>query len=284
MAQLHSHREESVNTALAMLLTRHGVIAQAESIHQSGKQRPDVMFTMGGVRVIIEGKYETVASAETVVLGDAQRRVASGICHIAVALVYADTLRITPTGDLEKVLTACPLRFVVISEAGQTEWTQATPAGLLASLRRVHQSLLDDDLVARAAQGFDVLQIGVVGKHTLDQRAQKSLLQIRLASGLFQRQGGDEVARAHVFAVRSGTRISEGFAITGIAYRHLSTGQGGITIVRFGRTERNSTLANAQGVVVRGEGNGVVTRLATTAQSDVVAANVVAHLSRQGAS
>ena len=154
MAQLHSHREESVNTALAMLLTRHGVIAQAESIHQSGKQRPDVMFTMGGVRVIIEGKYETVASAETVVLGDAQRRVASGICHIAVALVYADTLRITPTGDLEKVLTACPLRFVVISEAGQTEWTQATPAGLLASLRRVHQSLLDDDLVARAAQGL----------------------------------------------------------------------------------------------------------------------------------
>ncbi|NJL59514.1 MAG: hypothetical protein HC887_07600 [Desulfobacteraceae bacterium] len=55
--QTHRHREESVNTQLAILLTRHGVIAESETIHQSGSQRPDVMFVLGGLRVIIEGNF-----------------------------------------------------------------------------------------------------------------------------------------------------------------------------------------------------------------------------------
>lgn len=150
----YAHREESVNTALAMLLTEHGVDAQAESIHQSGKQRPDVMMTMSGVRIIIEGKYETVPNAQVVVLADANGRVNSGICQIAVALVYPDAIRTTSTGELQKVLSETSLNFAVISDVGQTEWAQATPTGLLDSLRRVHQSLLQDDLVDRAAQGL----------------------------------------------------------------------------------------------------------------------------------
>ena len=89
----HRHREEVINTYLAILLTRHGVNAEAETIHHSGEARPDVMFTMGGLRVTVEGKFGDVPDAETVVLGDANQRIATGICHIAVALVYPKTLR-----------------------------------------------------------------------------------------------------------------------------------------------------------------------------------------------
>ena len=148
----HNQREEAVNTALALLLIHHGVDALAENIHQSGKHRPDVMIAMGGLRIVIEGKYETVSNAKAVVLADANKRVNASIGNIAVALVYPDAIRTTPTGDLQKVLAETPMSFAVVSELGQTDWTRATPAGLLDSLRRVHQSLLKDDLVARLAK------------------------------------------------------------------------------------------------------------------------------------
>jgi hypothetical protein len=44
------HREEVINTHLAILLARHGVDADAETIHHAGKEKPDVMFSMSGMR------------------------------------------------------------------------------------------------------------------------------------------------------------------------------------------------------------------------------------------
>ena len=92
MTKAYRHREESINTHLALLLAKHGVDAESETIQRSGQQRPDVMFNLGGLRVIIEGKYADTPDAETVVLDDASKRVQSGICHIAVALVYPSAL------------------------------------------------------------------------------------------------------------------------------------------------------------------------------------------------
>lgn len=152
MVQSFRHREESVNTTLAILLTRHGVTAESETIHRSGQQRPDVMFVLGGLRVIIEGKFSDTPDAENVVLSDALKRVQSGICHIAVALVYPKSLRTEPTGKLEKTLSTSRLRILIISETGQTEWTEATPSEILASLRRIHSSLTKDDIVAESAK------------------------------------------------------------------------------------------------------------------------------------
>jgi hypothetical protein len=151
MTQTYRHREESVNTQIALLLTRHGVIAESETIQQSGQQRPDVMFILGGLRVIIEGKFSDTPNADNIVLSDALKRVQSGICHIAVALVYPEDIRTTSTPQLEKILSASGLRFLIISETGQTEWAEATPAEILASLRRVHESLIRDDIVAKSA-------------------------------------------------------------------------------------------------------------------------------------
>lgn len=147
----HRHREESVNTQLAQLLARYGVAAESETIQASGKQRPDVLFALGGLRVILEGKFGDVPDAEAVVQRDAQRRLDSGICHLAVAIVYPAALRTTSTTHLLTALEIAPLQVRVLSETGATEWTQATPADLLAILRRVQEQLSDDDIVAQAA-------------------------------------------------------------------------------------------------------------------------------------
>ena len=147
----HRHREEVVNTHLAILLTRHGVSAEAETILSSGKVRPDVMFTMGGLRVIIEGKFADVPDADNIVLADATKRITAGICHIAVALVYPDVLRTVSTTTLESSLAGSRLRYLILSETGRTAWAEASPSDILASLRRVHETLIKDDIVAESA-------------------------------------------------------------------------------------------------------------------------------------
>ena len=145
------HREEVFNAQLAVLLVRHGVDAEAETIRQSGASRPDVIFTLGGLRVIIEGKFADVPNAEAVVLNDAQRRVDAGICHVAVALVYPAALRSIAAALIEETLSASQLRFLIISETGKTEWAESQPGEILSALRRVHESLIKDDIVAKSA-------------------------------------------------------------------------------------------------------------------------------------
>lgn len=152
MAQAIRHREETINTQLAILLSKHGVNADAETIHQHGQQRPDVMFLLGGVRVVIEGKYADVPDAEDVVLNDARQRVHSGICHIAVALTYPKNLRTVRVAELEAALSKSRLKHLVISETGETDWAEGSPDEVLASLRRAHEAMTKDDIVAASAE------------------------------------------------------------------------------------------------------------------------------------
>ena len=86
--QKQRHREETINTQLAILISRLGVEADAETIHVHGKERPDVLFDLRGLRVAIECKFADHPSAKYVVLNDAHGLVHRGIAHIAVALVY----------------------------------------------------------------------------------------------------------------------------------------------------------------------------------------------------
>ncbi|MGK9452532.1 hypothetical protein ACSSZE_14940 [Acidithiobacillus caldus] len=151
MAQAIRHREETINTQLAILLSRHGVHADAETILHQGRQRPDVMFLLGGVRVVIEGKYADVPDAAAVVLDDARRRVRNGICHIAVALIYPKAMRTVRVADLDAQLSRTRLRHRIISETGETDWAEGTPDEVLASLRRAHEAMTKDDIVAESA-------------------------------------------------------------------------------------------------------------------------------------
>jgi hypothetical protein len=64
------------------------VAAEAETIHKKGMVRPDVMFELRGLRVIIEGKFSGQPNAEKLVFDDAAKRVKDGIAHIAAATIY----------------------------------------------------------------------------------------------------------------------------------------------------------------------------------------------------
>jgi hypothetical protein len=148
----HSHREEAINTQLALLISKLGVDAEAETIHKKGKSRPDVMFELRGLRVVIEGKFADHSNAAKIVLGDAEKRVRDGIAHIAVGAIYPTALKSTPTSKLEAILQDSTLRFTIVSEVGGVPpWYEGTPAQLMDSLRRSQEALAKDDIVQRTA-------------------------------------------------------------------------------------------------------------------------------------
>ena len=150
----YRHREETLNTQLAILLARFGVRADAETIQASGRERPDVLFNWRGLRVVIEGKFADHPQAREVVLGDARGRVQRGIANIAAAVVYPGALRITATLDLLDQLESSVLAYCMISESEETAWFEGTPAALLDALRRTQETMAQDDIVAKTAQSL----------------------------------------------------------------------------------------------------------------------------------
>lgn len=148
------HREETVNTVLGMLVSKMGVKAEAETILSHGHERPDVIFSLHGLRVVIEGKFADHPNAKSVVLGDASGRVARGIAHIAAGVVYPEFLRSISTSLLSKELSNTPLSYKIISETGESDWLDGTPDALMGALRRAQEALAQDDIVAKAASAL----------------------------------------------------------------------------------------------------------------------------------
>ncbi|MEY9581509.1 N-6 DNA methylase [Sinorhizobium fredii] len=153
----HRNREEAVNTQLALFISKLGVTADAETIHVHGKHRPDVLFQLRGLRVVIEGKFADTPNAKDVVLGDARKRVKAGIAHIAVAAVYPDELRSAPTTKITEVLSNAELRYRIVTETFESDsWFEGTPAALMEALRRAQESLTKDDIVETTAKALSV--------------------------------------------------------------------------------------------------------------------------------
>lgn len=151
------NREEVVNTQLAVLISKLGVTADAETIHVQGKHRPDVLFQMRGLRVVIEGKFADHPSAAEVVLDDARKRVKSGLAHIAVATVYPLELRSTPTAKIISVLQKATLTYRIVAETHESEdWYEGTPADLMETLRRAQEALTEDNIVEQTANSLSL--------------------------------------------------------------------------------------------------------------------------------
>lgn len=151
----YRNREEVINTQLAILISRLGVHADAETIHVHGKQRPDVLFDLRGLRVVIEGKFADHPSAEQDVLDDARKRVRSGIAHVAAAVVYPDLLRNTPTDEVLESLRKSQLKYRIIAETyDTTDWFEGDPASVMDALRHAQEALTKDDIVERTAKSL----------------------------------------------------------------------------------------------------------------------------------
>ena len=146
------NREEAVNTQFALLISQLGVTADAETILLHGRHRPDILFQLRGLRVVIENKFSDTPNAKRIVLEDARKRVRAGVAHIAAAAVYPSELRTTPTTKLLDILASSILRYRIVTEAFESEnWFEGTPASLMEALRRAQESLVKDDIVQNAA-------------------------------------------------------------------------------------------------------------------------------------
>lgn len=150
------NREEVVNTQLAILISRLGVTADAETIHVHGQHRPDVLFQLRGLRVVIEGKFADHPSAEETVLEDARKRVRSGIAHIAAAVVYPLALRSAPTTKIIDLLKTAQLKYRIVAE-----WFEGSAASVMDALRHAQEALTKDDIVEETAKSLSMQLQGV---------------------------------------------------------------------------------------------------------------------------
>ncbi len=156
------NREEVVNTQLAVLISSLGVTADAETIHVHGKHRPDVLFQLRGLRVVIEGKFADHPNADQVVLDDARKRVRSGIAHIAAAAIYPVALRNTRTTKMLDALRTTQLKYRIVAETHETkDWFEGDPASLMDALRHAQEALTKDDIVEETAKSLSVQLEGV---------------------------------------------------------------------------------------------------------------------------
>ena len=155
-------REEVINTQLAVWISKLGVTADAETIHLHGTHRPDVLFRLRGLRVVIEGKFAGTPDPERQVLDDARKRVRAGIAHIAAATVYPDRLRTVPTTKLIDALAEARLRYAIVTETAERgTWFEGTPAALMEALRRAQEALARDDIVETTAKALHARLVSV---------------------------------------------------------------------------------------------------------------------------
>ena len=160
--------EPTLNVLLASLLERKGLKqAVGEVVSQSGAFRPDVWMRVGGIRVILEGKFSG-SGVEARLERQCRERLEKGYCPIAVGVVYpALPPRLMPTyssRELEGYLLSALYRLKVfyltgegIGEVGWEEGVSFT--GLVDLLRNVHAQVVQDDWVQQAVsiirQGLD---------------------------------------------------------------------------------------------------------------------------------
>ena len=157
MVAQQRNREEAVNTQFAILISKLGVTADAETIMVHGKHRPDVLFQLRGLRVIIEAKFADHPAAADVVLEDARKRVRGGVAHIAAAVVYPLALRSAPTTGILEMLASATLRYRIVAETHEgATWFEGTPAALMDALRRAQETLTKDDIVEKTAKSLSM--------------------------------------------------------------------------------------------------------------------------------
>lgn len=93
--------EPVINTKLAELLSKYGLEANPETIKRSA--RPDVIINMGGLKIVIEGRF-----GEENLKKDVRARIEEGIADISLGVVYPHVLReANDLTDLETKMRKC---------------------------------------------------------------------------------------------------------------------------------------------------------------------------------
>ena len=111
---------------------------------------PDVLVRFNGLRVVIEGEVGDGPRAAERAMSAARKRVAEGVAHIAVAVVYPPDLRQADFQTLKRRIRDAVLRIAVVTEAGESELREGGVDELEGAMRRAFEELTHEDIVGRA--------------------------------------------------------------------------------------------------------------------------------------
>ena len=131
-------REEVVNVALAELLERRGMLPVPEAIRRSitrnTRDLPDIIVAdLLGIRMVIEGRFNSGRVARDSLLKVARERVEQGISPVCLAVLYPPELRSAESlPKLRGNLESATVGIRVISENRDGDWMDGTDCSRLA--------------------------------------------------------------------------------------------------------------------------------------------------------
>jgi len=103
---LVDNSETTLNVALAELLQQRELQALGEAIiHKKSKgvgKKPDVLLTVNGVKIIIEGKFD-IPSAEAILDKQCIERIEDGLCEICIGVIYHEWVSISLSPTMKRL-------------------------------------------------------------------------------------------------------------------------------------------------------------------------------------
>ena len=154
-------REEVVNVALAELLQQRGLLSVPETIRRSVSRRtrvlPDILVgDLHGIRIVIEGRFNSGRSARESLLKDSKERVEQGISPVCLAVLYPPDLRSAESyPKLRRNLEKATLGIRVISESNEGDWTEGTVDEIAEVLQRSYELLVSEDVVITSVEEIE---------------------------------------------------------------------------------------------------------------------------------
>lgn len=154
-------REEVINVALAELLEKRGMLSVPETIRKSIARKtrhlPDILVAdLLGIRIVIEGRFDSGKKSRDSLLEDSKERVENGISPVCLAVLYPPELRSADSlQSLRKNIEASLLGIRVISENSEGDWTQGTVDDIADALRHSYELLVSEDVVVTSVEEIE---------------------------------------------------------------------------------------------------------------------------------
>lgn len=171
--------EPTLNVALAGLLRQRELMALGEAIiHRTIKgvgKKPDVLITINGIKVILEGKFEA-SGIEKVLEKQCIERIDNGLCEICIGVIYTNAVYTTlaPTmKDVEEKLKDTKFKALVVYLApsdvqmkfddlqsplpigvSKTGWHTVDLEELCDLVRASYTAVVSEDMLGKAVDSF----------------------------------------------------------------------------------------------------------------------------------
>ena len=173
------------NVALAELLEQRGMLSVPETIRKSIARKtrdlPDIIVgDLLGIRIVIEGRFDSGKPSRKSLLKDSKERVENGISPVCLAVLYPPQLRSAMSLQmLRDSIEKATLRIRVITESSEGDWTEGTVDDIADTLRRSYELLVSEDVVASSVAeiegAIDAASETFVQTPALTQRFRKAL-------------------------------------------------------------------------------------------------------------